>query len=109
MNLDETLKKVRSLEGVIYIGTIPEQQPMIPQGERLLAVQSQYIKARVMDVSRPDWYAQAYEDYHNGMAPQTSLLRVRESSLQEAIETFGENQRISFLFPDIAVHRPELN
>ena len=109
MNLTETLREVIGIEGVTYIGYILREKPLIPYGERLLAVQGQYVRARVKEVTNPNWYNEAYQDYRFGNAPDTYLLRVTEEALPTVLQTFAKNQKIDFLLPDIKVIRPARN
>lgn len=53
--LEETLEAVKAINGVTYVGKMPDRQPRVLDGERLLVVQDQIIKARVVDITNPEW------------------------------------------------------
>lgn len=107
--LKETLEAVELIDGVEYLGFIPERQPRLRSGERLLVVHNQLMRARVDDATSADWYELAVRNAGSVAACGSCLIKFPESALNEVLRTFGKNDSIDFRLPDIAVVRPERN
>jgi len=113
--LDAKLNEVISMEGVEDIGALVDKK-FLPfhcingKGNyRLIAVQNQFNKASVIDVSSDEMYQNTLEQVGSVNVKVTYLLKVQEEAVDDFIKTMASNENINFYFSDKTLVRPERN